>query len=314
MLTMLPWDKNVAWPKFKETTLDGSARDFDVPEWASRLAGLGHWMVSSGTDGQFYRCVVIVPVRNTAVTWVTLGALMASLADSNTRAIQMGDTVWFPPRRGRVRFSKGAVAELPADNVHGLFRIERLGARNDRTIDSCSRDGFFAVENSPNLDSARSAERMAVVARRFGIQCTPDRCLMLENAIGITGSKDQVRSAAGGIELDGITIAGLIMLEENGFSMCRHLGGRRAKPDDKARLVVIDGPDGLNILEDEAFKRADIPAVAILTPDEWISGQPDPDRITNAMEDWRGDICEQWPRELEMPSLGCLLYRKDSSR
>jgi hypothetical protein len=137
---------------------------------------------------------------------------------------------------------------------------------------------------------------------------------VLENAIGIIGNKDHVQSAAGGIELGGVTLADLMMLEENGFSMCRHLGGRRAKSDDKAKLVVIDGHDGLNILEDESFKRADTPAIAILTPDEWISGQTDTDRIENALADWRGDPCGQWPQELEMPGLGCLLYRRDSSR
>lgn len=311
---MLPWSKAEVWPKFGERIPSEPPKAFEVPQWASRLAGLGHWMVSNGTSGRFHRGVVIVPIRKTAVTWLALGALMASFSYSNRREVEVGDTVWFPPKRGRMRFSKGTIVGLPADDVHGLFRIARLGAADDRITESCGRDGFFAVENSPNLDSARSAEKMAVVARKLGTQCTPDRCLMLENAIGIVGSKDQMEAVAGEIELDGITLADLMMLEGKGFSMCRHLGGRHAKPDDRAKLVVIDGPDGLNILEDEALKRVDTPAIAILTPDEWISGQPDSDRITNALEDWRGELCRQWPQGLEMPGLGCLLYRRDSSR
>jgi hypothetical protein len=257
---------------------------------------------------------VIVPIRATAVAWLVLGGLMASLSCSNQREVEVGDTVWFPPSPGRTRFSKGTVAGLPTDNEYGLFRIERPDAAGGGATYYCGRDGFFLVESPPNLNSARSANKIAIAARSLGVQCTPDRCLVLENAIGIIGNKDHVQSAAGGIELGGVTLADLMMLEENGFSMCRHLGGRRAKSDDKAKLVVIDGHGGLNILEDESFKRADTPAIAILTPDEWISGQPDTDRIENALADWRGDPCGQWPQELEMPGLGCLLYRRDSSR
>lgn len=311
---MLPWSRAEAWPKFEERTSAESSQALEVPEWASRLAGLGHWMVSNGTSARFHRGVVIVPIRRTAVVWLVLGALMAGLSCSNRREVEVGDTVWFFPEGGRKRFSKGTVVGLPAEDVHGLFRIEMMGSVDDRITVFCGRDRFFAVERPPSLDSARSADKMAVAARSLGVQCTPDRCLMLENALGIIANKDRVLSAAGGIDLGGVTLADLMMLEENGFSMCRYLGERRPKFDDKARLVVIDGPDGLNILEDEAFKRADTPAIAILTPDEWISGQPDSDRIENALEDWRGDACGQWPRELEMPGLGCLLYRRDSGR
>lgn len=212
--TMLPWSKAEVWPKFGERTSAESSKAFEIPEWASRLAGLGNWMVSNGTSGRFHRGVVIVPIRKTAATWVVLGALMAGLSYSNQREVEVGDTVWFPPKLGRTRFNKGTVVGLPADDLHGFFRIEGPGAVDDRITESCRRDGFFAVERPPSLDSALSAGKMAVAALRLGVPCTPDQCLMLENAIGITGSKEQMQSAAGAIELDGVALAVLMMLGE----------------------------------------------------------------------------------------------------
>lgn len=312
--TMLPWDMAEPWPKFGERISSEWLKSFEIPEWASRLAGLGHWMVTSGANGRFHRSVVIVPIRNTAAIWVALGALMAGLASSKVQSIKTGQTVWFPPLPRKTKFGEGKVGS-PAQDEDGRFRIERSRGRNNSWTEFCDRHGFFAVENPPSLEAARSAEKAAFVARQLGIQCGPDPCLMLEDAVQIAGGKEQVQFAASQIELGGVTLAQLMMLEDGGrFSMCRALGGRRAKPDDKARLVIMDGPGGLGILEDESFKAADTPAVAILTPDEWFSAQPDSDRIANALGDWRGEYCAQWPRELEMPGLGCLLYRKDSSQ
>lgn len=312
--TLLPWDSASTWPKFGERVSSEQLNPFDIPEWASRLAGLGHWMVASAARGRSHRSVVIVPIRNTAAIWVALGALMAGLANSEARSIRAGDTVWFPPLPRKTRFSEGQIGS-PAQDEAGRFRIERSRGRSNSWTEFRDRQDFFAVKSPPSLDAARAAQNAALAARQLGIQCGPDPCLMLEDGFQIAGGKEQIRSAAGQIELGGVSLANLLMLEDgNGFSMCRLLGGRRAKPSGKARLVIIDGPESLGILEDESFKTADSPAVAILTPDEWLSGQPDSDRIANALGDWRGEYCAQWPRELEMPGLGCLLFRRDHSR
>ncbi|MDV3257944.1 MAG: hypothetical protein LOX97_09235 [Sphingomonas sp.] len=249
---------------------------------------------------------MIVPTRNSAAIWLTLGALIASLVSCNPREVVAGDTVWFPPNRNRTRFRQGKVG-TPVRDENGLIRIVTA-----QGIYSGRRDTFFAVRHRPNLDSARAAAGMAAFVRSLGIDCSPDQCLMLEDAIQIVGNEKQIKNTAASISSSQGTLADIAMLDrKDGFSVCRHLGERKAKPSDKAKLVIIDGPGGLAVLESDDFVRAPTPAVVILTPDEWISGQPDPDRITNALEDW-GESCDSWPQEFGLPGIGRLTYRSRS--
>jgi len=307
--TALPWQVGSTWPAFHEDDHQGERKSFQVPDWASGLAAHGHDLVRTAVAGDCYRSVVIVPTRNSTAIWVTLGALIASLASSKPKDVVAGDTVWFPPSANQTRFRSGVVGN-PIRDDYGLFRVDRTERKGSTCLHSCRRDAFFAVDQKPNLDSARSAERMATFARHLGIECGPDECLMLEDAIQIAGNEQQIKDTAGLISSSQGTLADIAMLDaRSGFSMCRHLGERKARPSDKAKLVIIDGPGGLAVLESGDFLREDTPAVVILTPDEWISGQPDPDRITNALEDW-GESCDTWPPEFGMPGIGRLAYRK----
>ncbi|GAB3727085.1 hypothetical protein GCM10028862_03170 [Luteimonas pelagia] len=94
-----------------------------------------------------------------------------------------------------------------------------------------------------------------------------------------------------------------------GFAVCRHLGERHAVADEQAKVVIVDGPNALGVLEEESFRTAETPAIVLLTPDEWLSGQPDSNRIVNALGDW-GCQCEDWPDpEIAIPGLGGLNFR-----
>lgn len=309
----LPWQPDKAWPTFSVTGSSGVQNAFEVPEWASRIAGIGHWTMGSTANGRSCRSVVIVPVRSSSVLWVALGALMASLSTSKMSEIVAGATVWFPPLPGRTRFNDGVVGS-PIRDENGLFRIVRSKGKIASWIESCHRDSFFFVEKRPHIDSARSALMLASLAGALEVRSSPDVCLMLEDAIQITGNSAEILAGAEGIGLDGVSLDQSLMLSKgDNLATCRLIGERRARPNEKAKLVIIDGPGGLGILEDDSFRRAETPAVIILTPDEFISGQPDSARIANALGDW-GEQCEAWPDGLEMPGIGGLIYWREAGR
>lgn len=125
----LPWAAEKPWPPFQEIAENDVVENFNVPEWASILAGIGYWHVRTGIEGHHHRSVLLVPVRNTAMIWVALGGLIASVQTSRQKSVEVGDTVWFPPRPCRTRFTKGKVLELPTGQSD-LFRIETSRGRN----------------------------------------------------------------------------------------------------------------------------------------------------------------------------------------
>lgn len=309
----LPWQPDKDWPMFSAVDASGARNFFDVPEWASRLAGIGHWTVGCAANGLSYRSVVIVPIRGSSAAWIALGALMASLSTSETNDVVAGASVWFPPVPGRTRFTTGVVGD-PIRDENGLFRIVRSKGKAAPCLESCPRDSFFLVKKRPNLDSARSARMLTALARELAIRSSPDACLMLEDAIQIAGNNTEIKAWAEGVVLNETSLDRSLMLGSGGsFAVCRFIGERRAKPDERAKVVIVDGPAGIGVLEDDSFRLTGTPAVIILTPDEFISGQPDSSRIANALADW-GEQCEVWPDGLAMPGIGGLVFAKEVTR
>lgn len=311
--TSIPWDRTRTrpWPKLTEIVSPETVESHEVPLWASQLAGLGHWMVANAAKGTSYAAIVIVPIRETPVLWVALGALMAALEGSCETSLEEGQTVWFPPKPGKQRFSRGLIND-PTPDKYNLIKVDVIG-RNSHTH-SCNRSDFFAVTDQPSLETARLAQCTAGTAKSLGIDCRPEQCLSIESAIQISGSKAPIQAAASRLRMADVELSRLMMLDdaENGsrFSVLRLLGERQTSPDEKARIVIGDGRNGMAVLDNDAFKQSCIPAVFLLTPDEWYSGQPDSNRIDNALVDWGGKRCD-WPEGVAAPGIGCLLYRKE---
>lgn len=98
-----------------------------------------------------------------------------------------------------------------------------------------------------------------------------------------------------------------------GFSMTR-LVDDTGEIGSNARLLVIDGPSRLHLIEDVRTSTTMLPAVVVLSEEEWFQAlAADSSRIQNAFVNWGGERHE-WPEDLPKIGLGGVLYRKCLAR
>lgn len=307
------WSPDHCWPSIDDRS-DGFVERVDVPEWASQLSGFGHWLVRTHRLPYSHRAILIVPVRKSAALWVMLGAMIAVLESSAQRDVEVGRTVWFLPR-GAVQYVQGEVIDLSGvDEGMVKFRTRYgKGAKSEwgELIEIRPRHDVIAVDQRPSLELAKSAARAADILKDLGLLLGVEHFLLAENAIRLAGSEADTFSTAELLALGGARFADLLLLQGKSsatFSICRFIGD---SVDDKARMVVIDGPRKLAILEDPEFQKTDLPAVALLTEDEWCAAlSGDSDRLVNALENWGGSRLDEWP-SVPIAGIGGLIYVKE---
>ncbi|MBN8428100.1 MAG: hypothetical protein J0L65_11590 [Xanthomonadales bacterium] len=141
------------------------------------------------------------------------------------------------------------------------------------------------------------------------------RCLEAESSVYIGGSVLATKERASGVKLNGYSMEQLLVLSSvdvDQFAMTRVVNDAE-EIGSNARFLVIDGPARLHLLEDGRTSASMLPAVVVLSEEEWFQAQAaDSSRIRNAFENWAGQRCG-WPDDLPKIGLGGVLYSKSQA-
>lgn len=286
---------------------DDSWHDTTVPCWVKSLAAFGRWLVVQSDTGVAWRAALVVPSRSSSALWLSLGGLFGVLELPASREVVPGATVWLMPNRGRQRFRQGVLEDVR----HGLHWI-----RLNNVLEGQPRSALFFVQGTPTLERCRAASATEDLAGRLGRQIAPGRCLEAESSVLVGGGIHAVQSAASSLRLGERSMEELLLLSRagaGGFSMTR-LVDDTGEIGSNARLLVIDGPSRLHLIEDVRTSTTMLPAVVVLSEEEWFQAlAADSSRIQNAFVNWGGERHE-WPEDLPKIGLGGVLYRKCLAR
>jgi len=278
----------------------------EAPAWVKSLVCFGQWIVTQSSENVSWRAALILPVRKSSALWVSLGALLRVLQEGASRDIQRGATVWLPPKPGRQRFREGTLDRIE-DGLHWIALSDGCEAHR--------RSDVLLVQSRPTLERARAAGATEALARQLGMDVPAGRCLEAESSVYIGGSVLATKERASGVKLNGYSMEQLLVLSSvdvDQFAMTRVVNDAE-EIGSNARFLVIDGPARLHLLEDGRTSASMLPAVVVLSEEEWFQAQAaDSSRIRNAFENWAGQRCG-WPDDLPKIGLGGVLYSKSQA-
>lgn len=282
----------------------------DMPAWAFALVSLGYSLGRRDTGDFACRVVVVVPCRETATLWLALGGLLGGLEASCASDPEEGAKAWLMPRGQQKRFRPGKFLKV---DDYGLWQVQ---LDKDASTESGPRDSIFFVESAPTIKGAKSVQWLVELAHAIGVRIRADQCLAAEEAVLVAGSALHLGDVLERTEIKGRTLKELLLWGTGAsrtFCLTR-LVGDASEISDNSRLLAVDGYKDFEILEHDALQDSMLPAVVVLTEDEWYFAQrTDSDRVRNALSNWGGSRCE-WPVGLPQPGLGGLIYRKKRAR
>lgn len=291
-----------SWPSLSFRVED-DWEDMEPPDWVKELVCFGQWIVAQSSENVSWRAALVLPVRKSSALWISLGGILGVLQDGAPRQAQCGAKVWLLPKPGRKWFREGML-----DRIEGGFHWISLN-------DGCEgrrRSEVFFVQSRPTLEQAKAADATEALARQLGMDIPPGRCLEAESSIFIGGSKHATKELASVVKLNGHSIEQLLLLSSvdvDRFSMTRVVN-ETEEVGSNARLLIIDGPSKLHLLEDVRASSGMLPAVVVLSEEEWFQAQAaDSSRIQNAFVNWAGER-HDWPDGLPKVGLGGVVYTK----
>lgn len=280
--------------------------------WIGALIALGRQLVVAAAKrgAVLYRLALVVPRRRSASHWLALGGLLGALETAGSVQPSIGDRVWLFPRPNRHRFRPGKY--LGIDCVAGGLHKVCLGVGD---IEMVRREQVLFVNDTPTLERATSARRLAEFGYTLDVPLNVESCLDAEAAIALAGSISEIESIARSISFGDCDLADLLLLGLGRTFTLTRMVKDAGDISERVRLLVVDGPAKFAILEDWELSASKAPAVIVLSEEEWCQVHAlDEQRVANAFENWGGRRCDDWPAGFPRPGLGAVIYSRSCAQ
>ena len=282
------------WPPVHDST--GEHRR--VAEWARDLSRLGTALARTWLDGRTCLGVLVVPSRQHAALWITLGAVLEKASRAAVLPeLSPGQRVgYIDHRRGKHRLKAGTVVG-PSEIAPGMVRV-RCERESDGHLER-PRSGLVVLRGEPGLRTAETA--MAASALFSGVAASaldPLDWLRPPDPVTLVGTvasiERQARSLSFAADRErSWALFDLLMLSAS--SACRGpvalITDMCEDPDllPERGVAVLDGPNSAHLLEHDEFRpefglaTRDVASLLVLTEDELVGRES---RILAAMDDW----------------------------